>query len=238
MTPERMMQVTQATWPPAAIREVDGFCLRDGQGGGQRVSAATALGQVTEKQVITAERAMLDAGQTALFKCRPGDDALDAMLDARGYIRRDETVMYHAPLAPLTDRPIPRVTAFTIWDPLAIMNDIWATDGIGESRRAVMARAAVKTGVFARWNEKPAGAAFAAVDGEVCMVHGLVVLPFQRRQGVAEWMMRRAAFWAQDHGATQMAVLCVADNVPANALYRALGFAEVGRYHYRALTQT
>lgn len=238
MTPDRILRAMEATWPPASARDADGFRLRDGQGGGQRVSSATALGPVTDAQIDAAEHAMRDMDQTPLFQLRPGDDAIDAMLDARGYTKRDETVMYHLPIAALTDKPIPRVTAFTIWEPLAIMNDIWATDGIGPSRRAVMARAKLKAGVFGRWNDKPAGAAFAAVDDEVCMVHGLVVLPDQRRQGVAEWIMRRAAFWAQDQGATLMTVLCVADNAPANALYRALGFTEAGRYHYRAFVQT
>lgn len=238
MTPDRILRAMEATWPPAAARDKDGFRLREGQGGGQRVSSATALGTVTDAQIDAAEQAMRNMGQTPLFQLRPGDAALDAILDARGYTRRDETVMYHLSITALTDKPIPRVTAFTIWEPLAIMNDIWATDGIGPSRRDVMARAKVKAGVFGRWNDKPAGAAFAAVDDEVCMVHGLVVLPDQRRQGVAEWIMRRAAFWAQDQGATEMTVLCVADNAAANALYRALGFTEVGRYHYRALIQT
>jgi len=65
------------------------------------------------------------------------------------------------------------------------------------------------------------------------MVHGVVVLPHQRRQGVADWMMRRAAFWGQAQGATHISVLCVAANDGANALYRRLGFAQVGGYHYR-----
>ncbi|WP_432817341.1 GNAT family N-acetyltransferase [Sulfitobacter sp. JB4-11] len=238
MNAARIMQATDATWPAAAMWDADGFRLRDGQGGGQRVSAATALGTVNEAQVAAAEKAMLDKGQTALFKLHPGDDALDAMLAARGYVQRDKTVMYQIPIEALTDRPIPPVTAFTIWEPLAIMKEIWATDGIGPSRLAVMARTAVKTAIFARWNEKPAGAAFVALDGDVCMVHGLVVLPFQRRQGVAEWMMRRAAFWGREQGARIMSVLCVAENAPANALYRALGFAEAGQYHYRVLPPT
>lgn len=238
MTPDRILRAMEATWPAAAARDEGGFRLREGQGGGQRVSSATALGPVTDAEIDLAEQAMHDMDQTPLFQLRPGDAALDAMLDTRGYSKRDETVMYHLPIAALTDKAIPRVTAFTIWEPLAIMNDIWATDGIGPSRRAVMARAKLKVGVFGRWNDKPAGAAFAAVDEDVCMVHGLVVLPDQRRQGVAEWMMRRAAFWAKDQGATQMTVLCVADNAPANALYRALGFTEAGRYHYRALIQS
>lgn len=235
MTPEQVFRAIEATWPPAAVQDGDGFRLRRGDGGGQRVSAATALGDPTEAQVDGAARWMQAQSQKALFQLRPGEDALDALLAARGYQKRDETVMYHAPIALLTDIPIPRVTAFSIWEPLAIMNEIWATDGIGPSRRAVMARAAVKTGIFARQNEQPAGAAFAAMSGDVCMVHGVVVLPEHRRQGAAQWMMRRAAFWAAEQGATHMTVLCVAENIPANALYQALGFVETGRYHYRVL---
>ena len=59
------------------------------------------------------------------------------------------------------------------------------------------------------------------------------MLPEQRRQGVAEWIMRAASIWAEARGAVWMSVLCVAANKPANAFYRALGFAPVGRYHYR-----
>jgi GNAT superfamily N-acetyltransferase len=113
------------------------------------------------------------------------------------------------------------------------MREIWATDGVGEARLAVMDRAACKTGILARWNEKPAGTGYIGLHGDTAMVHALVVLPHQRRQGVAQWMMRRAAFWAEAKGAREMAVLCVAANEPANALYRALGFAPAGRYHYR-----
>jgi GNAT superfamily N-acetyltransferase len=67
------------------------------------------------------------------------------------------------------------------------------------------------------------------------LVHAVEVLPHQRRQGVAQWMMRRAAFWGKAQGAHHLAVLCVAQNKGANALYRALGFAVAGRYHYRIL---
>lgn len=236
MTPTdlRVMEAVEATWPPARRWSQGPFVLRDGQGGGQRVSAATATGQVTSADLDAAEQTMRAAGQRPLFQCLEGrDDDFDAMLDARGYQPRDTTVQYVLPIDKLTDRPIPRVTAFTIWEPLAIMAEIWATDGIGPARLAVMQRAACKTGVLARWNEKPAGAAFVGADRDIVMVHGLVVLPDHRRQGVAEWMMRAASFWGKAQGAAWMSVLCVADNAAANALYRALGFVEVGRYHYR-----
>ncbi len=229
----RLFDASEATWP-AARRWTEGpFTLRDGQGGGQRVSAATATGPVTPAQIAAAEDTMRTVGQKPLFMLKGDTPDLDAALEGRGYAIKDPTLVYALPIEQLTDTPIPRVTAFSIWEPLAIMDEIWATDGIGPARRAVMARAGVKTGILARWNEKPAGTAFAGVHADICMVHGVVVLPHQRRQGVAEWMMRRAAFWGQAHGASKISVLCVAANGGANALYQSLGFEQVGGYHYR-----
>ena len=224
---------SEHTWPAARRWDHGPFTLRDGQGGGQRTSAATASGSPDEDDITAAEAAMQQAGQRPLFMMRGDTPDLDAALERRGYTVKDPTVIYTLPIAQLTDVPIPRVTAFDIWEPLAIMDEIWATDGVGPARRAVMARAQCKTGIMSRWNEKPAGVAFAAVHGDICMVHAVVVLPHQRRQGVAEWMMRRAAFWAQTQGATEISVLCVRANAAANALYQSLGFAEVGGYHYR-----
>ncbi len=235
MTPNaaRIMQAVEQTWRPARTWEVGPVRMRAGQGGGQRVSSATTTGSVSEADLQAAEAAFRDADRRPLFQCRDDAPELANLLDRKGYVARDKTVMYVLPIEHLTDRPIPRVTAFTIWEPLAIMDEIWATDDIGPERLAVMHRAPVKTGVLARWNEKPAGAAFVATDDDIAMVHGLVVLPHQRRQGVAEWMMRAASIWGQAQGARWMSVLCVADNAPANALYRALGFEAVGSYHYR-----
>jgi GNAT superfamily N-acetyltransferase len=65
------------------------------------------------------------------------------------------------------------------------------------------------------------------------MVHEVEVLAHQRKQGVAQWMMRAAAFWGVKQGATHIAVLCVTENKPANELYTKLGFTPVGTYHYR-----
>ena len=235
MTPTaaQIFAASEATWPAAKRWTKGPFTLRDGQGGGQRVSAATVEGAFDPADLDAAEADMRARGQNPLFQIRSEGSPLEAALDARGYTARDETLLYTLPITKLTDTPIPRVTAFEIWEPLAIMHDIWATDGIGPERRAVMARAAIKTSILARWNEKPAGAAFVGLHKNIAMVHGLVVLPHQRRQGVAEWIMRRAAFWAQAHGANHISVLCVAQNEGANALYRALGFTQVGRYHYR-----
>lgn len=224
----RLYDVCEGTWPPADSRTLGGWTIRNGAGGGKRVSAATGAGDIAQ-----AEEAMRALGQTPLFMIRKGDETLDAELEAKGYALIDEVMLYTAPLALLTDVPIPRVTCFDIWEPLAIMSEIWAQGGVGPERLAVMARADRKTAFLSRWNEKPAGVAFAGIHDGVAMVHAVEVLPHQRKMGVAQWMMRAAAFWAQKHGASHISVLCVTENKPANALYTKLGFTPVGTYHYR-----
>ena len=227
-----LQDALSATWPPARQWEQDGWTLRDGGGGGKRVSAATRA--APEAQVPVAEAAMREIGQRPLFQVRDGEDNLDRALADRGYEIVDPTVCYACPIDRLTDRPIPRVTAFAIWEPLAIMEEIWAAGGIGPGRLAVMSRAAIKTGILARWNEKPAGVAFAAVHKDVCMVHAVEILAHQRRQGVAQWIMRKAAFWGAEQGATTLALVTTRANAAANALYGAsLGMQAVGQYHYR-----
>ena len=228
---ERLYQVIDHTWPAARLWTEGGWTLRDGQGGGKRVSAATIA--APEADIAQAETSMRAMGQRPLFMIRSGDDPLDAELAARGYAIVDPVNLYVAPVAQLTDVPIPRVTAFDIWEPLAIMLEIWAKGGIGPERIKVMHRAKTKTAILTRWNEMPGGVAFAAIHDGVCMVHAVEVLEHQRQQGVAKWLMRRAAFWAERQGADRLAVLCTKANVGANRLYQSLGFAHVGDYHYR-----
>ena len=232
----KLYEVCDQTWPAARRWTAAGWTLREGQGGGKRVSAATQADP--DADVAVAEAEMRALGQAPLFMIRSGDAALDQLLAVRGYSVVDPVTMYHLPIERLMDVLIPPVTAFEIWEPLAIMEEIWASGGIGPGRLAVMARAEIKTAILARWNEHPAGVAFAAVHDGVCMVHAVEVLPHQRRQGVAQWMMRRAAFWGQSHGATHLSALCTDANVAANQLYQALGFAPAGAYHYRQIADT
>lgn len=236
MTPDaaRLYDVIDGTWPAAEMWRAGPFMMRRGDGGGQRVSAATATGPVTDADIDAAETAMQAVGQPRLFQIRQGDDALDAALEARGYRVVDPVNLYLAPVeAVATQRP-PPVTAFCVWEPLAIQIDIWAKGGIGPGRVAVMQRAmGPKTSILGRINDHPGGTAFVAIHDGVAMVHAVEVPPHQRRQGMAVWFMRMAAFWARDNGATHLAVVCTQANTGANALYASLGMTLVGQYHYR-----
>lgn len=238
LTEQRLFDAIDATWPPARLIKKGPWCLRDGRGGGKRVSAATALRAVEGSDIARAEDDMRAMGQDALFMVRGEDTALDAMLVKRGYRVVDPVTVLAAPVAALASTPLPRLAAFTIWEPLAIMREIWAAGGIGPARVDVMARAATKTAILARNQDRSAGVAFAAVSDGIAMVHAVEVLPAHRRQGVAGHIMTQAALWAQAKGAETLTVLCTDANKPALALYSALGFAPVGQYHYRMKDKT
>lgn len=228
--------VTEATWPPASRTPAGPWMLRDGAGGGKRVSAATAESAWGEDDLVAAETAMRMLGQDALFMVREGEDALDAALELRGYEMIDPVNLYVCPIDALTDQRVPRVTAFSIWEPLAIMRDIWREGGIGPARIAVMERAVgPKTGIFGRVNDKPAGTGFCAIHDGIAMVHALEIAAPHRRKGLGVWMMRQAAHWARANGARWMSVLCTKANDGANGLYASLGMQVVGKYHYRIL---
>lgn len=236
MTPgmDDLYDVLDATWPAAATRTDAPWLFREGQGGGQRVSATTATGPTTEADIDRAEATMQAMHQPRLFQVRHRDQALDAQLDSRGYAVVDPVTFYVAPVDTVaTERP-PRVTTFCVWEPLAIQIDIWAEGGIGPGRIAVMHRAkGPKTSLIGRLNDHPGGTGFVAIHQGIAMLHALEVLPHQRKQGMGRYFMREAAFWARDNGASHIALVVTQANTGANALYASLGMVAVGQYHYR-----
>ena len=230
-----IFDVIEATWPAARhIRRGD-WKIRDGQGGGKRVSSAELVGADLDKSTIPdAEAAMAELGQTALFMIRPEQSELDAQLASLGYDIIDPVNIYCAPVQDIATRRPPKVMMFSVWPRLAIQDEIWRKAGIGPERLAVMDRASgPKTTILGRFNDQPAATAFIAATGDTAMLHALEVLPHQRQQGVGVQLMRHAAFWAQDNGIKMLSVVCVKTNTGANRLYSSLGMTLVSSYHYR-----
>lgn len=234
MTPETVYDVLEHTWPAASYRHVGAWLIREGKGGGQRVSAATAEAAFEDADIPQAEAAMERLGQTPLFMLRHSDGHLDDLLAARGYVRHDPVVIYAAPVAVLAQPAPSAMSAFPSWPPLGIAAQLWAEAGIGPGRLAVMDRVeGAKTSILARANDRAAGVTFVACHGKTAMLHALEVSPSQRRQGSANNIMRMAAIWAQDHGADTLCLAVTEANAPARALYASLGMEAVGTYHYR-----
>jgi ribosomal protein S18 acetylase RimI-like enzyme len=233
MTPEVLATVMEATWPAAASHRLGPFLLRDGAGGGQRVSAGSVEGAFSVGDLEAAVAAM----EQPLFVIYPGrseaDDALDAALEMRGFALHDPVVAYAAPVATLTGE-LPFLAGFPHWPPLATACEVWTEGGIGPARVAVMDRVqGPKVAVLARGGDRAAGAVFVACHGGVAMLHALEVRPGLRRQGAGGHLLRAAANWAAGQGADTLSLVVTERNAAARALYQRAGMAEVGRYHYR-----
>jgi ribosomal protein S18 acetylase RimI-like enzyme len=232
MKADTLFAVMEATWPAASVAQVGPWLIRDGKGGGKRVSAATALPGWRVQDLALAEAAMRALGQEPLFLLRDEPD-LDAALQAQGYRVVDPVVAYAAPVAAMAQAP-ERMTTFPHWPPMAIAEQLWAEGGIGAARLAVMQRVlGPKTAILGRAGDRAAGAAFVAVQGGVAMLHGLEVTPALRRQGSAHNILRAAAVWAQNQGAETLTLVVTEANDAARRLYASLGMGVVGQYHYR-----
>lgn len=223
------MAALAATWPAMRSWEQDGWTLRDGAGGGKRVSAASA-GEGAHAADLAA---LMPDGPLAML--RPEQAALDADLAALGYSVLDPTLIYAAPVVDLAQKP-PHVSLFDIWPPLAIMREIWATGGIGPARLAVMERApGPKTALIARLSDRAVGCGFCSIHDRIAMLHAVEIAEAYRRQGAARTMLHGAAHWAQGHGADWLALAVTEANAPARTLYEAAGMRQVTKYHYRHL---
>ncbi|MCB1407848.1 MAG: GNAT family N-acetyltransferase, partial [Rhodobacteraceae bacterium] len=193
-TPDQLFAALEATWPPVSSRRVGPFRLRDGAGGGKRVSAAVLDGPFSEA-------ALAEVADQKLFQLRSGQEDLDRALAARGFAVLDPTILYAAPIEAIAQKPRP-VSLLSAWPPLAMQRQVWADGGVGPERIAVMERACdPKMAFIARFENRVAGAGFVAIHDAIAMLHALQVEIDFRRKGVARYMVRGMAHWAQEQGA-------------------------------------
>lgn len=233
-----LFAVSDTTWPAAREFHLGPVRLRHGAGGGQRVSSAWAPGPITPAQLAAAEAAMRDMGQPPLFQMTQPDTPLDAQLSAAGYRVKDPCNLFACPVETLLEIPRPRVSGFAVWEPLAIMEEIWEAGGIGPARIDVMRRAnCPKTAILGRAQDRAAGTAYVGIHDRIAMVHALEVAKPQRRNGVARTMMGHAGYWAAQNGATHLSVIVTKENIAGNTLYASLGMMPAGHYHYRILDE-
>ncbi len=232
---EALFAALEATWPSASARRVGPWKIREGRGGGQRVSSATAEAPVNGSDITCAEKEMSRLGQSPIFMIRPGEDRLDSLLENRGYRMKDPVAVNMARAATLVAAPLPPASVFHIYPPLGIMVELWADGDVGPERLAVMERVkGPKTALLARSEERPAGVGFVAIHGSLAVIHAIHVAPPLRRKGVGTNILRAAAFWARDRGVTRLALAATRANGPASALYASNDMKVLAGYHYRA----
>lgn len=230
---DALFATLDATWPPLHSTEIGPWCLRDGDGGGKRVSATTAERTLQDSDIDGANEQMRAQGRPPLYMIRNSDAALDAMLKARSFKVVDPTRIYVVPARDIA-KTYPMTTTIPAWPPFALQREIWEDGGVDAARLRVMERVTGrKTSLLGRLGDTPGGTVFVAADGPIAMLHALEVKPSERRKGLGEILVRAAALWATEQGAEWLALAVTRTNEAANALYTRLGMSPVAEYHYR-----
>jgi len=236
MTPPslpKLLAAMDATWPAARAHHHGPWTLREGQGGGKRVSCATCVDTATEAEIDLAIAAQRELSQTPLFMLRSDQGALDLALARRGFVIVDPVELRLTAVSGIA--PPDHMTTFPHWPPLAMARDIWRETGIGPERQAVMDRVmGPKCAILSRANDRATGVAFVACHEDIAMIHAVEVLPQYRRQGSANNILRAAAQWAQQNGAGWLGLAVTRANDAARQLYASVNMQVVGQYHYRS----
>lgn len=222
-TAENLFDVIDETWPAFAKETVDGWCIREGRGGGKRVSAANQVH--VSADIGVAEKAMASLKQDPLFMIRDGFPTLEMHLAKRGYSIIDPVIMLAKPVA----RNAENLAADFLDTPSDEQLKIWKSGGIGKNRIAVMDRVNhPKT-----FLQVDGATGFVAVYNDIAMVHAVEVDSNRRRQGIGKQLMTAAAMWAGMKGAKTISVVTTRDNRAAQNMYKQLGYSVIGHYHYR-----
>ncbi len=237
-TAAEILASMDGSWPSAGLSRVGPFTIREGRGGGGRVSAATRSGALppggADAALDRAAAAMEALGQVPLFMIRPGDEDIDHALQRAGYPVVDPVTIYAAPPADIAGE-VPPGAVFNAFPPLAIQREIWADGGLGPGRIAVMDRAmSPKTTLLGRIDDAPAGTVFISAHDGIAMIHALEVRIASRRRGLARHLVRACANWARRNDCRALTLVVTRANAPAKALYSTMGFAHAGAYHYRS----
>ncbi|SDY50463.1 Acetyltransferase (GNAT) family protein [Collimonas sp. OK242] len=228
-------------WPAQKSALCGGWLLRLSEGYTKRANSANALRPAVafDETLQVVEHFYARHGLPAIFRLSPLAGAEpDRALDQAGYRKIDRTLVMTAPLA--TSAQVSTAHDVVLE---ATAGDAWSAgfaraNGIPSAARAAHDRtlaAITMPAAFATLieNETPVAYGLAVAENGAVGLFDIVVAPDARRRGVAARLVAALLEWGQAQRATRAYLQVLADNLPAIALYRKLGFDEQYQYHYR-----
>jgi GNAT superfamily N-acetyltransferase len=234
-------RIASEAWPAAERDRLGDWQLRATGGWTGRANSALAVGD-PGLPLPDAVDAVVDWYTARGLPPRinvplPLGAAVGAVLDARGWLAAEPTLVQTAPLADLTGTageagdvrlaPAPSpawIAALEGWKGALPAGAYGLLTGPSRVRFAEVYR-----------DGALAGTARGAVVSGVLHVGLVAVTPSARRQGLAGRLTRRLAGWAREVGAHTAMVQVEEPNGPAMALYQALGFETHHAYVTRTL---
>lgn len=176
-------------------------------------------------------------GRPLTFRMSPlAGHALAHHLDQEGWTRFGESIVMHAPLeeaglkGAIDQIPLQDVGRF-----VGAALDIHALDpALRPGLSEVIGSIEPETGLFVLEGEnQPVATAICVLDSDLAGLFEVATLLEKRGRGYGRRVVQAALKWARQRGAREAWLQVEAGNAHALGLYRALGFREAYRYHYR-----
>ncbi|MCC7268045.1 MAG: GNAT family N-acetyltransferase [Caulobacteraceae bacterium] len=234
-------KIAARAWPAVEEARLGGWLLRAASGHTGRANSCWALeppDRPVDEAISAVESWYAARGLTPLFRTTDGATApvdLAERLASRGYVPEIETMTM---TGPLTMRPDAQVCLSQASDARfreVLFGVQHRGDGDAQERLEVLSRIPAPV-AFARLDVDggPASVGVCAVAGDWAGLSAMRTLDRARRQGLARRVVGALHAFAAEAGASRAYLQVEAENLPAIALYRSLGFTPAFNYrHWR-----
>jgi GNAT superfamily N-acetyltransferase len=215
-------RIAAAGWQAAHVRELDGWLLRADTSHTRRANSALPL--ASPRRPLS----QLLADVSDFYRDQDLPTLIQVPLTARGLL--------DAELARLCWPAEAETVVMTRHLPMAVDHTVELSEmpPAGYPDLPLLTRHSRLRFALARRDEMVLASARGVVDDGWLGITQVQVDPSARRQGLAGMLIAGLADWAvQAHQARRCYLQVQADNMPALALYRGLGFSAHHRYHYR-----
>ena len=229
-------------WPASVVEEAGGWLLRHTPGlARNRTNSALPLTDgVPDPGPMEEFYRAHGVSPRVQVSPRERSPELDALLAARGYERRTETIVLHAAaedVVAATADAAAKVEVEVATEPGPWPGVFAELDGRPDSglvaERVVSRLALPAAYLSARDADRTAGIGLVVAESAWAGIFCMNTHPDFRRRGVASAVLGAAARWAAGQGAERLYLQVVRSNDAARRLYERAGFTYSHGYHYR-----